>query len=459
MIPPHRLNTQRGCLMPSQEVRGRLYVRGALLILTSGLLGGVVLDRVVGLGLSAKDARPDFRLLSQAWDLIQHFYVDRAAVQARPLTYGAISGMVNALGDTGHSRFLTPQMLVEMNELEQSKFQGIGAEIQLKAGHVVIVAPLDGSPALRAGLKPGDIILQVNGQNVTGWPLDQVVKDVSGPAGTSVTLTILAPVSGQTRQVTLTRATINMHNVTWQMLPGTTTVQLRIAAFEKGVTDDLRKALIDIQKQGATSVVLDLRNNPGGLLDEALGAASQFLKGGNVFIAKNARGQENPVPVVAGGEATNIPMVGLVNGGTASGAEIVAGALQDAHRALLVGETTFGTGTVLSEFKLADGSALLLAIEEWLTPAGHVIWHKGVTPNVVVALAAGESPLFPEAERNMSLEQFHHSRDAQLLRALTLLRQPAAARVKPRRPKLPRPMEAVKSNNGLDGLRPAVPLP
>jgi carboxyl-terminal processing protease len=383
-------------------------------------------------------------LISESWSLIHRFYVDRAAAQPRTMTYGAISGMVDALGDTGHSRFLSPLMAKEMDNLERNKFQGIGAEIQLKAGHIVIAVPLDGSPAQQAGLRPGDIILQVNGHEVTGLPLDQVVGEISGPAGTSVTLTILAPVSGRTSQVTLIRATIKTHNVTWQMLPGTKIVHLRIAGFNMGVTEDLRKALIDIKKGTPTGLVLDLRNNPGGLLDEAVDAASQFLKRGNVLLVKNAGGQEKPVPVKAGGEATDTPLVALVNGGTASGAEIVVGALQDAHRARLVGEATFGTGTVLSEFKLSDGSALLLAIEEWLTPAGHVIWHKGITPDVVVALAAGASPVFPETERTMNVAQLQHSGDAQLLRALELLLQPTPTGKEPLPTGLPRSAEAAK---------------
>jgi carboxyl-terminal processing protease len=366
--------------------------------------------------------RPNFQLLSEASDLIHRFYVDRVAERPPALTYGAIGGMVDALGDTGHSRFLSPLMVKEMAEIQRNKFQGIGAEVQSKGGHILIVAPLDGSPAQRAGLKPGDIILQVDSQDVTGQPLDQVVKEISGPAGSSVTLTILTPAIGQSRQVTLTRAMFQIHNVTWHILPGTKIVQLRIAAFDKDVGSDLRKTLFEIKKEPVTGLVLDLRNNPGGLLDQAVDCASQFLKGGNVLLEKNARGVEQPVRAKPGGEATEIPLVVLVNGGTASGAEIVAGALRDAHRASLVGETTFGTGTVLSEFKLADGSALLLAIEEWLTPSGEVIWHRGIAPNVVVALAPGASPVFPEAERTMSVKQLQDSGDAQLLRALELLR-------------------------------------
>jgi carboxyl-terminal processing protease len=393
-----------------------------LLALILGVVGGIGLDRMVITGFALGDARPDFLLLSEASNLIHRFYVDRAAERPTALTYGAISGMVDALGDTGHSRFLSPTMVKEMSEIERNKFEGIGAEVQSKGGNIVIVAPLDGSPAQRAGLKPGDIILRVNGQDVAGRPLDRVVNEISGPAGTSVTLTILTPVSGNMRQVTLTRATVQMHNVTWRMLPDSKIVQLRIAAFDKGVAADVGRALVEIKKDQVTGIILDLRNNPGGLLEQAVNCASQFLKGGNVFLEKNAQGVEKPVPANAGGQASEIPLVILVNGGTASGAEIVAGALRDAHRGPLVGETTFGTGTVLGEFKLSDGSALLLAVEEWLTPAGDVIWHKGITPNVVVALAPGASPLFPEGERTTTVEELQRSGDTQLLKALNLLR-------------------------------------
>jgi len=404
------------------ETLGRWRGSTALLALTLGVLGGMVLDRLAITGFAARDARPNFLLLSEASNLIHRFYVDRAAENPTALTYGAISGMVNALGDNGHSRFLSPPMVKEMAEMERNKFEGIGAEVQSKGGQVVIVAPLDGSPAQRAGLKPGDVILRVNGQHIAGRQLDQVVNDISGPTGTSVTLTILSPVSGGTRQVSLTRATVQIRNVTWQKLPETKIVQLRIAGFNKGVGDDLRGALVEIKKEPVTGLILDLRNNPGGVLDEAVDCASQFLKGGNVLLVKNARGERKPVPAKAGGQATEIPLAVLVNSGTASGAEIVAGALRDAHRASLVGETTFGTGTVLTEFKLSDSSALLLAVEEWLTPAGDVIWHKGITPNVVVALALDASPLFPESEHAMTVKQFRSSGDAQLLKALDLLR-------------------------------------
>jgi carboxyl-terminal processing protease len=402
-----------------------LFVIGIVL----GVVGGVFLDRqvltaFVPLKNIPANAASEFKLMAEAWNTIERFYVERSAVKPLPLTFGAISGMVDALGDTGHSRFLTPEMVKVERNFALGHFVGIGIEVQLKGGHVVIVAPLDDSPAQRAGLQAGDMILKVNGQDVTGLPLDQVVGRISGKAGTSVSLTILRPGTNRMQNVILIRASITIHNVTWSHLPGTAIAQVRIAGFSEGVTKDLKEALKNIQEKRLKGILLDLRNNPGGLLEEAVSTASQFLRSGNVLLEKNAEGKITPVPVQPGGLATNIPMVVLINGGTASAAEIVSGALKDAHRAILIGETTFGTGTVLSQFFLTDGSALLLAVEEWLTPDGQVIWHKGITPNQVVALPAGISPLFPKAEREMTPAQLRASRDDQLLRAVDLFARP-----------------------------------
>ena len=367
------------------------------------------------------DVKSDFQLMAEAWNSIHTHYVDRAAIKPRPLTYGAISGMVDALGDTGHSTFLSPQMIKEEEDFTAGEYKGIGAEIRMKAGHVVIVAPLDGSPAQKAGLQPGQIIIAVDGEDITGLSLFQAVKRISGPAGTKVALKILDPGTGQIREVTLERAAIKMNNITWHWLPGTRIAHLRIAGFSQGVTKDLKQALKPIKTDGLKGLILDLRNNPGGLLAEAVSTASQFLSGGNVVLEKNVKGQITDISVEKGGLARHIPMVCLVNGGTASGAEIVAGALQDHRRAELVGTTTFGTGTVLENFPLSDGSALLLAVQEWLTPDGHTIWHKGITPNVVISLPPGGSPVFPEEERNMTPQQLKDSKDAQLLEAIDLV--------------------------------------
>jgi carboxyl-terminal processing protease len=401
-----------------------------LLLLGAGLAGGIVLDRQVLAEYVPPDNVPadataSFQLMAEAWNTIHQSYVDRPAIQAQTLTYGAIGGMVDALGDTGHSRFLSPKMVQEQHDFTQGQFEGIGAYVEMKEGHVVIVAPMDGSPAQQAGLHPGDVILKVDGEDVAGLPIDQVVSRIVGPAGTPVTLTILTPGTEQTRDVTLLRAHITLQNVIWQRLPGTQIAHVRIVAFSEGVTEDLKKALSEIQQQGMAGIILDLRSNPGGLLSEAVGTTSQFLRGGNVLLEKDAQGKITPVPVADGGLAPDLPLVVLIDPGTASAAEIVSGALQDAGRAKLVGETTFGTGTVLNQFTLSDGSALLLATEEWLTPKGRQLWHQGIAPDVQVTLPQGTSPLLPEAEAGMTSEQVQNSGDAQLLRAMALLSQSA----------------------------------
>ncbi len=400
------------------------------LALGAGAGGGILFDRLVLFDFVPPsnipaDAQSGFKLMAEAWNVIDQNYVDRSAVQPQELTYGAIGGMADALGDTGHSRFESPAMVQSERNAIQGQLEGIGAEVQAKDNHVVIVAPLDGSPAQKAGLRPGDIILAVDGEDMTGLPISDVISKVMGPAGTTVTLTIASQLpggqQGPPHDVSIVRARITLQNVSWQQLPGTTVAHVRMVEFSQGVTKDLVAALQQIEKQNLTGVILDLRNNPGGLLDEAIGTASQFLSSGNVLEVKDAQGKVSSIPVQPGGVATEIPLVVLINSGTASAAEITSGALQDAKRAKLVGETTFGTGTVLNTFSLSDGSALLLATQEWLTPSGRVIWHKGIAPDVEVALPTDATPLSPRAEASMTAEQVQASGDNQLLQALQLL--------------------------------------
>ncbi len=398
-----------------------------LVTLALGISAGMELERHVlsadiAFARAAPSDKPDIGLLNEAWDKINQVYVDRSAIKSQPLTYGAINGMVDALGDTGHSRFMTPQMVQAENNFTRGQFEGIGAEVQKKDDHIIIVAPMDNSPAERAGLHPGDIIQKVNGQDVTGQSLEEVVGRVLGPAGTKVTLTIIDPKTGEARDVTVVRERIKLQNVTWQRIPGTNAADVRITAFSQGVTTDLRNALQQIKQQGITAIVLDLRNNPGGLLDEAIGTASQFLREGNVLLVKDAQGKTTPMSVKPNGVGYDTPMVVLVNNGTASASEIVAGAIQDAQRGKLVGDTTFGTGTVLNQFSLSDGSALLLATEEWLTPKGRMIWHNGIVPDITVSLPANATVVTPEEEKTMTPQQLDASGDAQLLKALELVK-------------------------------------
>ncbi len=397
--------------------------------------GGVALDRLVfarfvPLGNIPSGAEPDFKLMAEAWNVISLEYVDKKVVQPKKLTYGAIGGMVNALGDTGHSSFLSPDMVKLEDRFVEGNFSGIGAQIRMKDGRVVILAPMEGSPAKRAGLQSGDIILKVNGKDVAGQPLEEVVSRITGKAGTKVSLTILSPKTERTREITVVRASITIHNVTWARVPGTELADIRIAGFSQGAGKDLEKILTQVEDQRLAGIVLDLRDNPGGIFNSAVGIASQFLSSGTVALVKDGKGNIEEVPVKGGGLAVSVPLVVLIDGGTASGAEILAGALQDAHRAPLVGEKTFGTGTVLKSFALSDGSALLLAIAEWLTPSGRVIWHKGIQPDAEVPLPAGVEKLYPEAMKDMNADRFRANGDVQLKRAVKMLLNPKAGRTK-----------------------------
>jgi carboxyl-terminal processing protease len=364
----------------------------------------------------------DQNLINEAWKLIQQQYVDRDALQGQELTYGAIRGMVDALGDTGHSVFLTADQSKARDDSLNGEYVGIGIYVESRNGLIMVVSPIDGSPAQKAGILPGDIIEKVNGADVGGQPLNQVISHILGPEGTQVTLTIFTPSTNLAKELTLTRAKITIVNVTWQALPGTQIAHLRLTQFAKNSGADLQKALKEIQAQKMTGLILDLRNNPGGLVTEVVTVTSQFLKSGNVFQEKDAAGRIRNIPVTPGGIATTLPMVVLINIGSASGSEITAGAIQDAGRAQLIGETTFGTGTVITSFPLSDGSQLQLAILEWLTPTGRVIWHTGIKPDEEVKLDLNVIPLTPESERTMSAADLQASKDKQLLRAIELLK-------------------------------------
>jgi carboxyl-terminal processing protease len=394
----------------------------AALALALALSGGAALERWVLMTGIPPDATDDFRLMAQAWKIIDTSYVDRPAIRHNAMRAGAINGMTEALGDNGHSVYLTASESRKAGAAMEGKLNGIGVEIQTRDHQAVVVAPIDGSPAQQAGVRAGDVILQVDGHPVTGMPLSHVSARLSGEAGQPVALTLFNPSDGRRRELKIVRAAIKINNVSWQRLPGTDLAHVRIAMFSDGETADLRKALLEIKSQGLRGIILDLRNNPGGALEEAVGTASQFLKTGNVLWEKSARQIITPVPVRAGGAAADTPLAVLINGASASDSEIVAGALHDGHRAVLVGETTLGTGTVLTQFQLSDGSALLLAVQEWLTPNKVSFWHRGIEPDVKVSLSP-EDLLRPSAEREMTPAQLRSSRDAQLLKAIEILTQ------------------------------------
>jgi carboxyl-terminal processing protease len=407
----------------------RLFMVAAGLIMLFVLTGAAFGAGMVAAGANlltpcivrTSDQPAQFATFWQAWNLVQRNFVDRQALDPTAMTYGAVRGMVEALGDTGHTAFLTPQEKELRRSGVAGAFTGIGAELGVREGLPVIVAPIDGSPAAEAGLQPGDILVRVDGEDVTRLPLSEIVEKVRGPAGTEVQLTVLRTDDNQSYDITITRREIDIPAASWAMVPGTSVAAVRISQFSANAERDLINAIQAAEADGATGLIVDVRNNPGGLLDQAIRVTSQFLTGGNVLLEEDAEGNRTEYPVVEGGRAPEIPLVVLVNPGTASAAEIFAGAIQDHERGQVVGETTFGTGTVLQPFDLDDGSELLLGVRQWLTPNGRLIRNQGIAPDVEVTLPLGSELLSPAAFQQLTAGEVQASADAQMQRALALL--------------------------------------
>jgi carboxyl-terminal processing protease len=371
-------------------------------------------------GSQPSDAPPDFDLFWQALDVIEKNFVGRADVDPKQLTYGAIRGMVDALGDTGHSVFLTPdQAQAEQNALDQNVV-GIGVLLGQRDNQTIVASVVPGSPAQQAGLKAGDVIVAVDGQSVAGLAPDELAAKVRGEAGTSVTVTIQRPATGEQLDFTIVRQQIKFPSVSWTMVPGTNIALLRMSQFAAGSADELQAARDAAIAAGANSLILDLRGNPGGYVDQAVKATSEFLHGKTVYVRQTADGQTIPVLTDDSVSSTDLPLVVLIDANTASSAEIMSGAIKSAGRGPLVGETTFGTGTVLLPFTLSDGSVVRLAVERWLTPDGELIFAKGVTPTDPIALAPNDVAVEPDDLRNVAPDQLSTITDTQLLRAIDL---------------------------------------
>ena len=364
-----------------------------------------------------------FGVFWEAWELAKTEYVLPEDANDREMTYGAIAGMLDSLGDEGHTRFLAPEELEQWRQSLAGNFVGIGVEINVRDGQPVVVAPIPGSPAVEAGIQPGDLIVAIDGRSTAGLSLAEIGPLIRGPAGTSVTLTLRQPTSETTRTVTVERREIALPLVTWAMAPGTTFAHVRVSQFADGTHAALLAALGEARAAGATGLILDLRNNPGGFLHEAVATTSEFLEGGTILLMRTRDGARVATADANGsaGAATDIPLVVLVNPGSASSAEVMSGALQDHERAVVIGERTAGTGTVLSTYTLSDGSAVLLGTALWLTPDGRSIRDEGIQPDIVVPLPLEVSPLRPTETRQLTPEELRASDDHQLLRAIERL--------------------------------------
>ncbi len=361
-------------------------------------------------------------MIREAWDTIHEKYVGRDTLDDRALIYGAIDGLTQAVGDTGHTDFMTPEERKERASSLSGSYVGIGVRIDAtEAGLPRVVDVFADSPARKAGILAGDVIVAVDGKTTTGKTVDEVASWVRGASGSTVKVSVSADGTGPERTYDIVRADVPLQPVTWTLVPGTTTALVRLDQFSTGAADDIVQALKDAKEQGAERIVLDLRGNPGGYVNEAVGIASQFLSSGLVYIERNAEGDEDKHEVSPGGVATELPLVVLVDGNSASSSEIVSGALQDAGRAKIVGETTYGTGTVLGEFELSDGSALRIGTVEWLTPEGRRIWHEGIAPDATVAQPEDGVGLTPDDLKGMTPAQVKAMKDAQLAKALELV--------------------------------------
>jgi carboxyl-terminal processing protease len=289
---------------------------------------------------------------------------------------------------------------------------GIGVQLEEEKGEVVVAAPIQDSPAERAGVSTDDVLVAVDGKSVRGDDVSEVIEKVKGPVGTEVELTVLH--EGKKRTYDLRRAEIDSPVVSWAMIPDTDIAVVLLSSFSDGSAQELQDAFQEARAAGAKRFVLDLRNNPGGRLDQAVQMAGYFLDPGSVvYLRKDASGKREEITVEGDPESTNVPLAVLVNGGSASSAEILAGALRDNGRATVIGETTYGTGTVLSEFVLKDGSSILLGVAEWLTPDGDFIRETGIVPDIKVPLEDGAEQITPDSARDLSKGQIL-GRDAQL---------------------------------------------
>jgi carboxyl-terminal processing protease len=366
-----------------------------------------------------KENRESLALYAEALDTVRDDYVDREVIDPKKQAYGAIEGMIDTLGDEGHTRFLTPEEREQNHKSLSGTYVGIGVMLESEEDEVVVASPIEGSPADEAGVEAGDVVVAVDGESVRGEELSEITEKVRGPVGTRVELTVLR--GGEERVFDLERSEIEATVASWALIPGSDAAHVHLTSFPNESAQKLREAFEEARDAGARRFILDLRNNPGGNLGEAVRMAGYFLEPGTaVYVREDASGEREEIEAEGRAEFADAPMVLLVNEGTASSSEILAGALRDDDRAPVIGETTFGTGTVLSEFVLRDGSAILLGVAEWLTPDGDSIRETGIVPDVEVTLEEGTEPLTPGETRSLSREEILE-RDAQLKRAFEML--------------------------------------
>ena len=340
-------------------------------------------------------------LMTKVMELIRKDYVDQSKTAYKDLSYSALKGMVGALDP--HSQFMEPQNYQDMRDDTEGKFGGLGIVISMsKEGFVTVVAPMEDTPGARAGLLPGDRIIKIDGKPTEKMTLADAVRNLRGDPGTKVVVTIFRAKAKEAgdkiKDYSIERAEIKVESVKDAKLLEDGIGYIRITQFNEPTADEFEKALAKLEKQGMDALVLDLRNNPGGLLEAARKVASKFIPAGDLVVTTEGRDPAQKLTYRSDrGKKRTYPVVLLVNSGSASGSEIVAGALQDLKRAVLVGETTFGKGSVQSILPLPDGSAVRLTTAKYYTPSHKVIHEHGVTPDILVPVTEEEERKLMEA--------------------------------------------------------------
>jgi carboxyl-terminal processing protease len=338
----------------------------------------------------------------QAWNAVHQEFVDQP-VEDTLLMQGAIRGMMQSLGDQ-HSSYMDPDEYQQASTSMEGSYEGIGAWVDPDTEYLTIVSPMPDSPAEEVGLRPGDEVVAVDGEDMTGIDGNLVIRRIMGEAGTTVRLTIRREGVAEPLEFELVRARIVVPSVDSEMLAGGI-AYIHLYTFGSQTTQDLRAALETLMAQQPTGLILDLRGNGGGLLTAALEVTSEFIPDGVIMIERYGDGREETYTATPGGLATEVPMVALIDEGSASASEIVAGAIQDRGRGLLVGETSFGKGSVQNWLPLvSDAGAIRVTIARWLTPNGRQIDQAGLTPDYVVPLTEADMQAGRDPQRDRAIE-------------------------------------------------------
>jgi carboxyl-terminal processing protease len=339
----------------------------------------------------------DFNLYWEVWDMLESKFVDKDKLNEKQMFYGSLAGLAASLGDP-YTVFFDPKDSQTFANDLSGTFEGIGAEVGVRDNVITIIAPLSGMPAEAAGIKAGDKVLAINGSSTASMSIDQAVEKIRGPKGTKVTLTIFRQGFKETKDVSIMRAVIYVKSVKTELRPDKTFV-ITVSNFNDDTTSLFAAAALEAVKDKPKGLIIDLRNNPGGFLDSAVSLASEWVKSGNVVVSEKSTDPAENNQYKSSGiqRLNNFPTVVLVNGGSASASEILAGALKDYGLAKIVGEKTYGKGSVQALETLSDGSMVKITVAKWFTPNGYSINEEGITPDIIatttdMAINAGQDP-------------------------------------------------------------------